>query len=41
MYYKISDFISDWSFESAMTLKVFKDLTDDSLNQKVTPMEDH
>jgi len=37
MYYKISDFISDWSFESAMTLKVFKDLTDDSLNQKVTP----
>jgi uncharacterized damage-inducible protein DinB len=37
MYRKISDFISNWSFESGATLKVFKTLTDESLNQKVTP----
>jgi len=37
MYRKISDFLSDWSFESSVTLKVFNILTDNSLNQKVTP----
>jgi uncharacterized damage-inducible protein DinB len=37
MYCKISNFISDWSFESAATLKIFNALTDQSLQQKVTP----
>ena len=37
MYNKISEFISYWSFESGATLQIFKALTDESLNQKVTP----
>ena len=37
MYIKISDFISDWSFEKESTLKLFNALTDNSLKQKVTP----
>ena len=36
MYYKISDFISDFDLETAATLKVFNNLTDKSLQQKVT-----
>lgn len=35
MYYKISDFISDWEYEQGATLKIFKALTDESLKQKV------
>jgi uncharacterized damage-inducible protein DinB len=35
MYYKISDFISDWTYESESTVKVFSNLTDESLSQKV------
>jgi uncharacterized damage-inducible protein DinB len=36
MYSKISEFISDFDFETAATLKVLNNLTDKSLNQKVT-----
>lgn len=35
MYYKISDFINDWTYESEATLKVFNNLTDESLTKKV------
>lgn len=35
MYYKISDFMSDWKIESEATLKLFRVLTDKSLSQKV------
>lgn len=35
MYYKISDFISDWKYESEATVKVFSNLTDESLSKKV------
>jgi uncharacterized damage-inducible protein DinB len=37
MYRCIEDFIDDWRHEHISTLKVFKNLTDASLNQKVTP----
>jgi uncharacterized damage-inducible protein DinB len=36
MYRKIEDFIADWAYESEATIKVFKNLTDKSLNQKAT-----
>lgn len=32
----ISDFVEIWNYESEATLKVFNNLTDDSLSQKVT-----
>ncbi len=32
----ISDFLEGWSYENSATLKIFKALTDESLNQKVT-----
>jgi uncharacterized damage-inducible protein DinB len=35
MYYKISDFLSDWEYEKEATLKMLGTLTDESLNQKV------
>lgn len=35
MYRKLEDFINDWAIESESTLKVFKNLTDDSLTKKV------
>lgn len=34
MYNKISDFIEDWKYESESTLKVFENLSDDSLDFK-------
>lgn len=34
MYYKISDFIEDWEYESESTIKVFSNLTDEALTQK-------
>ena len=37
MYHAIQDFLNDWKYENEATLKVFKNLTDVSLNQKVTP----
>lgn len=36
MFKTINDFLDDWKHESEATLKVFKNLTDESLNQKVT-----
>jgi uncharacterized damage-inducible protein DinB len=36
MYYKIEDFVNDFDLESAATLKLLNNLTDKSLNQKVT-----
>jgi uncharacterized damage-inducible protein DinB len=35
MYYKLSDFISDWNYESESTIKVFSNLTDESISKKV------
>ena len=35
MYYKISDFIFDWKYESESTVKVFSNLTDEVLTKKV------
>lgn len=37
MYTSISKFIKDWNYERDSTLKMFGNLTDESLNQKVTP----
>ena len=34
MYYKIEDFKNDWAYESSSTLKLFNNLTDESLNKK-------
>ena len=34
MYKELSNFIEDWKYESESTLKVFENLTDDSLNFK-------
>lgn len=36
MYRKIKDFQGVWDYEASETLKIFNDLTDESLNQKVT-----
>jgi uncharacterized damage-inducible protein DinB len=35
MYYHLTDFYNDWEYESEATLKLFKNLTDESLDQKV------
>jgi uncharacterized damage-inducible protein DinB len=35
MYRKLEDFINDWAIESESTLKVFNNLTDESLTKKV------
>ncbi len=34
MYYKIEDFKKDWTYESESTLKIFNNLTDESLNKR-------
>jgi uncharacterized damage-inducible protein DinB len=36
MYRTIQDFLTDWAHENDSTLKVYKNLTDASLNQKVS-----
>ncbi len=36
MYRKIEDFQRIWSYEAGETLRLFKDLTDESLDQKVS-----
>jgi uncharacterized damage-inducible protein DinB len=36
MYRKIEDFLGSWAYETEATLKVFGQLTDQSLGQKVT-----
>jgi uncharacterized damage-inducible protein DinB len=35
MYHKLEDFINDWTIESESTLRVFNNLTDESLSKKV------
>ncbi|MBK7632078.1 MAG: hypothetical protein IPJ23_15485 [Ignavibacteriales bacterium] len=35
MYRKLEDFINDWTYESESTLKVFNNLTDESLIKKI------
>lgn len=35
MYSKLEDFINDWTIESESTLKIFNNLTDESLTKKV------
>jgi uncharacterized damage-inducible protein DinB len=37
MFRTISDFLSSWAYESEATLKTFRELTDEALNQRVTP----
>ncbi|MGA3287374.1 MAG: DinB family protein [Bacteroidota bacterium] len=37
MYHTIQDFLNDWKYENEATLKVFKNLNDKSLDQKVAP----
>jgi uncharacterized damage-inducible protein DinB len=37
MYHTIKEFLDDWKNESEATLKVFSNLTDESLSQKITP----
>lgn len=36
-YNSIADFLKDWAYESSSTQKVFDNLTNESLNRKVTP----
>lgn len=35
MYRKLEDFINDWTQESELTLKIFNNLTDESLTKKI------
>ena len=37
MYTSIDQFQKDWKYESGSTIKLFENLTDESLNQKITP----
>ncbi len=36
MFRKIEDFVKAWDYETEQTVKLFNELTDESLNQKVT-----
>lgn len=37
MYNSIEQFLKDWKYENDSTVKVLNNLTDESLNQKITP----
>src|SRR6187551_3241474 len=37
MYTSIEQFLKDWKYETDSTIKLMKNLTDESLNQKITP----
>ena len=37
MYHQISDFLTDWEYESEATLKLLKNLTDESLTTQIHP----
>ena len=37
MYTSISKFLKDWKYETDATVKMMSNITDESLNQKVTP----
>lgn len=36
MFYSINDFLKSWLYESGVTLKLFNNLTDESLKQEIT-----
>ncbi len=36
MYRKIKDFLENWEYESEATLRIFRNLTDESLDQRVS-----
>ncbi len=36
-YTSLNEFLNDWAYESSSTLKVMNELTDPSMDQKVTP----
>ncbi len=36
-FISIQEFLDDWKYESEMTMKIFAELSDESLQQKVTP----
>lgn len=38
MYHTINEFLKDWKFESEATLKVFNNLTNESLDSRVSPI---
>lgn len=37
MYHHINDFLNDWEYESESTLRLFKNLTDESLKKQLHP----
>jgi len=37
MFRSLEDFINMWNYESEATIKIFKNISNDSLDQKVTP----
>lgn len=37
MFRRVEDFLSSWEYETEATLKVFRNLTDESLGQRVSP----
>ncbi|HVH13790.1 MAG TPA: DinB family protein, partial [Longimicrobium sp.] len=37
MYRRIDDFLAEWTEESASTLRVLRALTDEALDQRITP----
>jgi uncharacterized damage-inducible protein DinB len=37
MYHTIKEFLDDWKYESESTIKVFSNLTDESLTHRITP----
>jgi uncharacterized damage-inducible protein DinB len=36
MFYTVDDFLKSWLYESAVTLRLFNELTDESLKQEIT-----
>jgi uncharacterized damage-inducible protein DinB len=37
MFYTVNDFLRSWLYESGVTLRLFNQLTDESLKQEITP----
>lgn len=37
MYTKVDQFLKDWNYEADSTVKLMENMTDESLNQKITP----
>ncbi len=36
MYHTVKEFLSDWKYESESTIKIFSNLTDETLNHKIS-----